>query len=150
MLRAAILVASLIVGTAPAFAQWADWPPGPTDAELERVVRVAYAAAAAHARTDNNYFARDEVFTPLRDAVATGLAEQGLLEVIVTDSPTVDLEASLGCAVERGIELRISVTIFGDGISLAAVTDKRAFAYAYDPHQNAAIVVTPAGDCETR
>ncbi len=114
------------------------------------MVRVAYGAAATHARTNSNYFARDEVFAPLRNAVAAEMASAGFAEVLVPQSPAADLDASLACVVGGGTELRISITIFGDGVSLAAVSDKRAFAYAYDPHQNAAIVVTPAGDCERR
>ena len=58
--RAAALVAGILAAQ-PAFAAWADWRWGPSDAELEQVVRVAYTAAAAYARHDTNYFARDGV-----------------------------------------------------------------------------------------
>jgi hypothetical protein len=130
----------------PAFARWADWPPGPTDAELEQIVRVAYTAAVAYARKDTNYFARDGVTDPLRSAIEDELGRQSLTFVNVPEKPVADLEAAQICTVD-GTELRFAVNMFGDSISLAAVTDERVFSYHYDPHEDAAIVVAPARDC---
>ena len=135
-----------LFGTTPALARWADWPPGPTDAELEQVVRVAYAAAADYARKNTNYFSRDGVVDPLRSAIEDELGRQGLTFVEVASKPSVDLAAARACAQE-GTELRFAVSMFGDAISLAAATDERVFTYHYDPHEDAAIVVTPAEAC---
>jgi hypothetical protein len=145
---APIVMALAAVGSEPALARWADWPPGPTDAELEQVVRVAYSAAAAYARANTNYFARDGVFDPLRSAVEDELGRQGLTFVNVVSEPVADLDAARACASE-GTELRIGVNIFGDGIDLAAATDDRVFSYHYEPRDNAAVVVAPAAACGT-
>ena len=130
----------------PAFARWADWPPGPTDAELEQIVRVAYTAAVAHARKDTNYFARDGVTGPLRSAIEDELGREGLTFVNVPEAPVADLKAARACT-QQGTELRFAVNMFGDSISLAAVTDARVFSYHYDPHEDAAIVVAPSQAC---
>lgn len=140
-----IALAAVVIPTA-GLARWADWPPGPTDAELEQVVRVAYSAATAYARSNKNYFARDGVFDPLRPAVEDELGRQGLTFVNVVGEPAPDLEAARACAGE-GTELRIGVNIFGDGIDLAAATDNRVFSYHYEPRENAAIAVAPAAAC---
>ena len=143
-----VIALAAVVASTAASARWADWPPGPTDAELEQVVRVAYSAAAAHARANTNYFARDGVFDPLRSAVEDELGRQGLTFVNVVGEPAADLGAARACAPE-GTELRIVVNIFGDGIDLAAATDKRVFSYHYEPRENAAIAVAPAAACGT-
>lgn len=147
--RAALIVVSVIAAAQPASARWthwADWPPGPSDAELEQIVRVAYTAAAAYARHDMNYFARDGEVDPLRSALEDELGRQGLTFVNVPEAPAADLDAARICAA-TGTELRYAVTMFGDGITLAAVTDRRVFSYHYDPHEDAAIVVAPSQDC---
>lgn len=141
---ASALVALLAAG--PAAARWADWPPGPTDAELEQIVRVAYAAAADYARGHTNYFSRDGVVDPLRSAIEDELGRQGLTFVEVAGEPSADLDAARACAAQ-GVELRFAVNMFGDAISLAAATDKRVFSYHYDPHEDAAIIVAPAEPC---
>jgi hypothetical protein len=143
---AVLIVACALAAAPPALARWADWPPGPTDAELEQIVRVAYTAAAAYARTDTNYFARDGVVAPLRSAIEDELGRQGHTYVNVPEAPAADLEAARICAAS-GTELRYAVNMFGDGITLAAVTDRRVFSYHYDPHEEAAIVVAPSQDC---
>jgi hypothetical protein len=138
-----VLAAGLVQ---PASARWADWPPGPTDAELEQIVRVAYTAAAAHARSNTNYFARDGAFDALRSAIEDELGRQELNFVNVPGVPAPSLDAARICAAS-GTELRFAVNMFGDGISLVAVTDRRTFSYHYDPHEDAAIVVTPSQPC---
>jgi hypothetical protein len=138
--------AGALLATSPAFARWADWPPGPTDAELEQVVRVAYTAAADYARKNTNYFSRDGVVDPLRSAIEDELGRQGLTFVEVAGKPSDDLDAARACAAD-GTELRFAVSMFGDAISLAAATDKRVFSYHYDPHEDAAIVVKPSEAC---
>jgi hypothetical protein len=145
LIRAASVVVALLTSS-PVFARWADWPPGPTDAELEQIVRVAYTAAANHARKNTNYFSRDGVVDPLRSAIEDELGRQGLTFVEVAGKPAADLAAARVCAAD-GTELRFAVNMFGDAISLAAVTSKRVFSYHYDPHEDAAIMVKPSEDC---
>jgi hypothetical protein len=147
--NAVLLVALAGIAATPAFARWADWPPGPTDAELEQVVRVAYTAAADYARKNTNYFSRDGVVDPLRSAIEDELGRQGLTFVEVAGKPSADLAAATVCAAD-GTEVRFAVTVFGDSITLAAVTDERVFSYHYDPHENAAIAVAPAAACKAR
>ena len=142
---AASVVAALLPAS-PAFARWADWPPGPTDAELEQVVRVAYSAAADYARKNTNYFSRDGLVDPLRSAIEDELGRQGLTFVEVASKPSDDLAEARVCATD-GTELRFAVSMFSDAISLAAATNKRVFSYHYDPHEDAAIVVKPSEDC---
>jgi hypothetical protein len=142
----AAAVAFTALAAQPGLARWADWPPGPTDAQLEQIVRVAYTAAVAVARKDTNYFARDGVTDPLRSAIEDELGRQGLAFVNVAEKPVADLTAAMMCTKE-GTELRFSVNMFGDSISLAATTDERVFSYHYDPHEDAAIVVAPAQAC---
>lgn len=142
---AIVLAGSLAVAQANA-ARWADWPPGPSDAELETIVRVAYTAAAAHARKNTNYFARDDDFASLRVVIEDELGRQGLTSVTVPEAPVADLTAARGCT-EDGTQLRFAVNMFGDSITLAAASTKRVFTYHYDPHEDAVIVVTPSQDC---
>ena len=141
-----LIAVTAVAMPSQASARWADWPPGPTDAELEQVVRVAYTAAAAFARSNTNYFARDGVFDPLRSAVEDELGRQGLTFVTVSGEPAADLDAARACAGD-GTELRIGINIFGDGIDLAAATDERVFSYHYEPRETAAIFVAPAAAC---
>jgi hypothetical protein len=140
----AVLAATLACAE-PAAARWADWPVM-SDADLEQIVRVAYTAAAAHARKNSNYFSRDDDTTSLRIAIEDELGRQGLTAATVAEKPFDDLEAASVCTKE-GTELRFAVTIYGDAISLAAVSAKRVFSYHYDPHEDAAIKVAPAAAC---
>ena len=146
-LRAASIVAILLLWMSPAAAKWAAWPPGPTDSDLETMVRAAYSAASKLARSNVNYFARDGEFLPLHNAVAAALAHAGYADVAIANGAVPKLEALVACAAGEGGELRIGLNAFGDGISLAAVSDSRVFSYHYDPHENAAIVVKPAEAC---
>jgi hypothetical protein len=122
-------------------------PASPGDTDLELVVRAAYNGAAAFAVAHGNYFARDEVFAPLHDAVRAELLEEGYGAATVPDAPPPDLAAARACLAAPGTELRIVTTTFGDGISLIAVTDTRDFAYVYDPREAADIKISPAEPC---
>lgn len=145
-MRRAILAALLLILATPSTAaRWADWP-RVSDAELEQIVRVAYTAAAAHARKNTNYFARDEDYDALRVVIEDELGRQGLTSVGVPEAPVADLAAAEVCA-DEGAELRFAVNMFGDSITLAAVTARRVFSYHYDPHEATAIAVKPAQDC---
>jgi hypothetical protein len=146
-LRAAIIAATLAVMATPAVAQWADWP-GPSDADLERIVRSAYSAAAAYAKANGNYFSPDGEYEPLTVAIGAGLAKDGFASVAVPDEPVVDLDAARKCISGRArTELRFAITLFGDALTLAATTGSRTFSYHYDPHEAPAIVVAPAARC---
>jgi hypothetical protein len=135
-------LAALALAPAPAVSSWL--VPGPTDAELEAIVRSAYTAATAHAARNANYFARDGEFVPLRDAIASAMAGQ---PVSVAADAAADIDSARRCAAPGTTELRIVPTLFGDGIGLAAASDTRAFAYLYDPHENAEILVAAAEPC---
>jgi hypothetical protein len=121
-------------------------PQGLSDGELEMAVRAAYSGAAAFAAAHGNYFARDGVFAPLRDAVAAASAS-AYPSVVVPADIAADLDAAKVCLAAPGTELRIGSNTYGDGITLVAVTDRRVFAYDYDPHQAAEIKVVAAADC---
>jgi hypothetical protein len=121
-------------------------PQGLSDGELEMAVRAAYSGAAAFAAAHGNYFARDGVFAPLRDAVAAASAS-AYPSVVVPADIAADLDAAKVCLAAPGTELRIASNTYGDGITLVAVTDRRVFAYDYDPHQAAEIKVVAAADC---
>ena len=58
-----------------------------------------------------------------------------------------DLSILTACLAAPGTELRIASNAQGDGLTLAAVTEAQLFAYAYDPHKAAGVVVTPAEAC---
>ena len=86
------------------------------------------------------------VFVPLHDAVAAAVA-QAYPAVVVPAEAAANLDAARLCLAAPGTELRIATNIYGDGITLVAVTDHRVFAYDYDPHRAAGIKVIPAADC---
>lgn len=163
-----VAIVTLILGTAPALAQDASsssvesmsesssvdasssselTPVGLSDSDLELAVRAAYTGASAFAAANKNYFARDGVFPPLRDAVVAELAKQNFATVTVPADPVADIEAGRVCLSSPGVELRIATNTFGDGVTLIAVTATRYFAYAYDPHEADDIKITPAADC---
>ena len=144
--RSIIAILVLLFSSVPATADWADWPPGPSDSELESIVRAAYSAATAHARSNRNYFARDDAFEALHQAIEDELGRQGHEDVEVAETAAASLEAAQVCA-PRGVVLRIAVNVFGDGISLAAASPKRVFSYHYEPHESSSIVVAPAEAC---
>lgn len=163
------IMAMLLLATAPAFAQDVSSssavassselpslasasstepsaPAGLDDADLELAVRAAYSAGSAFAAAHGNYFAREGVFPPLRDAIAVELAKE-FPTVVVPGDPAADIEAGRVCLPAPGTELRIAANTFGDGITLISVTDTRYFAYAYDPHEADDIKITAATDC---
>ena len=142
--RAAISAAVVLAATSPALADWTNWRPEPSDAKLESIVRSAYVAAVTFARGQTNYFARDGEVDGLEVAIGDELGRQGYASVEV--SMANDLTEARHCAA-KGIALRIAVTMFGDGISIAAASPKRVFSYHYDPHEDAAIAVAPASAC---
>jgi len=158
--RAVIL--TMLMGVAPAMAQdtstststapssnWiAPLEPVTSDAQLEQIVRAAYQAAIDYAKTDKNYFARDGVTAPLRGAIAAGLAQAGFADVAVPVDPADNLATARTCLGRAGTELRFVVNVFGDGLSLAAVTAARDLAYDFDPREMSDVLVYPAEACK--
>ena len=71
---------------------------------------------------------------------AAGFATLTVPEATVGDVSTLNV-----CVVAPGTELRIASNRQGDGLTLAAVTEVRIFAYGYDQHKAAEVIVTPAG-----
>jgi len=142
--REATFAILLAAAASPALGDWSSWRPEPSDAKLESIVRAAYVGAAGYARSNSNYFARDGQDEGLEVAIGNELARRGFstVEVITAD----ELAGARGCAA-AGIALRFAVTVFGDGISIAAASTKRVFSYHYDPHEDAAIVVARAEAC---
>ena len=124
-------------------------PTGLSDADLELVVRAAYTGASAFANAHDRYFARDGVLPPLHDAVAAEVAKEGFGSVTVPPlgSPELGADGIKACLASPGTELRLVANTYGDGLTLVAVTDSRDFAYSYDPHKAADIVVTKAEPC---
>ncbi len=82
----------------------------------------------------------------MRQSVLAELARNGL-EATVPDDPVADLETARRCLGANGVELRVITNVFGDGISLAAVTSQRVFSYHFEPREDANVVVAPAEDC---
>jgi hypothetical protein len=122
-------------------------PAALSDADLEQAVRAAYVGATGFAAAHGRYFARDGILPPLRDAVMTALSAGGFASVTVPEATVGDLSTLKACLGAPGTELRIASNAQGDGLTLAAVTGARLFAYAYDPHKAAGVVVTPAENC---
>ena len=122
-------------------------PAALSDTDLEQAVRAAYVGATAFAAAHGRYFARDGILPPLRDAVSTALSTDGFASVTVPEATVGDLPTLKSCLVAPGTELRIASNPQGDGVTLAAVTEARLFAYAYDPHKAAGVVVTSAENC---
>lgn len=122
--------------------------PGSTDAELEQIVRAAYQAAIDYAAINRNYFARDGVTAPLREAIAAGISAAGISGVDVAVKPSPSLAAARICLGRAGTELRFVVNVFGDGLSLAAVTATRGFAYDFDPREMNDVLVYRAENCK--
>jgi hypothetical protein len=117
----------------------------PTDAALESIVRAAYTAASSFAVAHGNYFARDGVYAPLFGAIAAAVPPDS--GATVPQLPAADLAAARACLAAPGLEMRVVVNLYGDGIGLVAVTDRRVISYSYDPHEAADIAVSPAADC---
>jgi hypothetical protein len=145
-LKSVVLCLSMSLASSSLGAPWAEWSSGPTDADLEAVVRIAYVAATKRAKGNLNYFARDDDFDELRGVVETQLAREGWGEVDVPVDPAADATALKACS-PAGIAVRLAVNMFGDGITVAAASPERVFSYHYDPHEDAAIVVAPSADC---
>ena len=115
----AIAVAALVAAQ-PALARWADWPPGPTDAEL-----AVEAPRDRASRRGDGY--REDTHT----------MKLGFNLLLWTTHVTPE---------HWPILEKLEATGY-DGVDLAAASDRRVFSYHYEPRENDAIVVAPSQDC---
>jgi hypothetical protein len=118
-------------------------PPADSDTRLELIVRAAYGLAAAHARANGNYFAADGDTGALEQAIESRLSPLGIAveAAVVTDT------ALLARCVTGPVTLRIAPNIFGDGLTLTAVSSRRAVTYRYEPRESAELIIEPPVGC---
>jgi hypothetical protein len=120
------------------------------DAGLEQAVRAAYTGARNFALAHKNYFTRDGVFIPLREAVSLEIGIEGLGgSIVVAPEPAESIKAASACLPAPGAELRMVPTMFGDGIAIVAVSSTRLFAYSLEPRKAADVQITSGKPCGT-
>lgn len=141
--------------TAPAEEPAPDQPPGfdpasPLDLELQNAVYAAYNAAYSLAVGSADYYFWDgSDFGPTRDAIVAALADQGLSRVTVGDAPVAGPAEARACAAPGTTELRIAFTPDRLGITVAAASSDRVYAYEYDYAISPDLRVTEARTCAT-
>lgn len=125
-------------------------PAFPTDAQLQNAVYAAYEAAYALAVATPDYVFWDgSDYSPTRDAVTQALANQNLAGIAVPLDPAADPAAAKACAPGGQTELRIAFTPDRTGITVAAVSDSRVYAYEYDYNVSADLRVVDPRPCAT-
>lgn len=125
-------------------------PAFPLDSELQNAVYAAYNAAYGIAVGNADYYFWDGAdFGPTRDAISAALADQGLSRVTLGDAPVADAAAAKACAAPGTTELRIAFTEDRLGITVAAVSSDRVYAYEYDYAISPDLRVTEVRDCAT-
>lgn len=137
-------LAALALLLSPQVALAQGMQPAPdSDTRLELIVRAAYGLAAAHARANGNYFALDGETAALQQTIEARLAPLDIAVdmAIVTDT------ALLRRCVAGPVTLRIAPNIFGDGVTLTAVSSRRAVTYRYEPRESAELIIEPPADC---
>lgn len=108
-------------------------PAFPTDAQLQNAVYAAYDAAYALAVASPDYYFWDgSDYSPTRDAVTQAVANQNLAGITIPLDPAADAPAAKACAAPGTTELRVAFTPDRTGITVAAVSDTRVYAYEYD------------------
>ena len=123
-------------------------PAFPTGLDLEVIVWAAYNAAYARASQDEDYFARDEAGAEaLRAAMLTEIRREGFegVTLVAVDNPA----EARACGEPGATTIRVGFTKAGDGIFIAAASDRRLAAQEYDPSVSGEMVVTKARDCAT-
>ncbi|SFZ82241.1 hypothetical protein SAMN02983003_0959 [Devosia enhydra] len=123
-------------------------PAFPTGLDLEVIVWAAYNAAYAQASQDGDVFARDEAAAEaLRTAMLTEIRREGFegVTIVAADSAT---EAK-ACGETGKTIVRVGFNAAGDGIVIAAVSDRRLAAQEYDPATSSEMTVTKVRDCAT-
>jgi len=125
-------------------------PAFPADKQLQDAVYAAYTAAYGIAMADANYaFWDGSDFGPTRTAVTTALADAGLGRITVPGTPVADATAAKACAEPGTTAIRVAFTPDGAGITVAAASDSRVYAYEYDYTISADLMVTEVRDCAT-
>lgn len=122
----------------------------PRDEQLRDAVYVAYDAAYGLALADADYAFWDGTdFAPVLAAVTAALADIGLTQVTVADVPVADAVAAKACADPGTTMVRIAFAPDRAGITVAAASDRRVYAYEYDYNISADLRVTDLRDCAT-
>jgi hypothetical protein len=125
-------------------------PASPRDQQLRDAVYAAYAAAYGLALADPDYAFWDGTdFAPVLTAITGALASAGLAQITIAETPATDPGAAKACAEPGTTALRIAFTPDGAGITVAAVSDRRVYAYEYDYAVSADVRVTEPRDCAT-
>lgn len=125
-------------------------PAFPTDAQLQTAVYAAYDAAYALAVATADYtFWDGSDYSPTRDAVTQALANDNLGGVTIALDPVADPAAAKACAPAGQTELRIAFTPDRTGITVAAASDSRVYAYEYDYSVSADLRVIDPRPCAT-
>lgn len=125
-------------------------PAFPTDQQLRDAVYAAYSAAYALALADAKYaFWNGTDFAPVSGAITLSLAENGLNAVTVAEAPASDPAAAKACADPGSTVVRVAFTPDRSGITVAAASDRRVYAYEYDLGISPDLRVTEPRDCAT-
>ncbi len=123
-------------------------PAFPRDVQLQEAVYAAYTAAYGLALADPDYaFWDGRDFAPTHAAVAAALAEAGLNQVTFADAPAADPDAAKACADPGTTVVRIAFTVDQGGITIAAASDTRVYAYDYDYNISSDLRVTEPRVC---
>lgn len=108
-------------------------PAAPRDEDLQSAVYAAYQAVYDQALATPNYqFWDGSDFAPAREAVTAALAEAGFGRLGVAAAPAADPVAAMACAQPGETALRIAFTPDRLGITVAAASARRVYAYRYD------------------
>jgi hypothetical protein len=125
-------------------------PAFPHDHQLQDAVYAAYNAAYGLALQDADYAFWDGIdFGPVGAAVAAALADVGLSQVTVAESPAADPAAAKACAEPGTTALRIAFTADRTGITVAAASSVRVYSYDYDYAISPELRVTEVRECAT-
>ncbi|RYE87098.1 MAG: hypothetical protein EOP19_05135 [Hyphomicrobiales bacterium] len=125
-------------------------PAFPSDQQLQDAVYAAYNAAYGLALQDPDYaFWDGSDFAPVREAVAAALADAGLAQISLAESPGFDPVAARACADPGTTALRIAFTPDRSGITVAAASATHVYAYDYDQEISAELRVTELRECAT-
>lgn len=125
-------------------------PAFPRDLQLQDAVYAAYNAAYALALADPDYFFWDgSDFAPVRTAVSNALADADLGAITVAQTPADGPDAAKACAEPGTTAVRLAFTPDRSGITVAAASDARVYAYQYDYSISPDLLVTDVRDCAT-
>ena len=125
-------------------------PAFPRDLQLQDAVYAAYTAAYGLAIADADYaFWNGTDYAPALAAVTTALADAGLGQITVADVPAADTDSAKACAEPGTTAVRLAFTPDRSGITVAAASDSRVYAYQYDNSISSDLMVTEVRDCAT-